>query len=63
LILSTNNLRLQSVKAMSVYLEEDLRFEMPELNSFNIHLVEECLKCGKKKTELSQLFKLLSNGK
>jgi hypothetical protein len=63
LILFTNNLRLQSVKAMSEYLEEDLRFEMPALTSFNVHIVEKCLAFGRKKTELTQLLKLLSNEK
>jgi hypothetical protein len=63
LILQTNNLRLQSVKAMNEYLEENLRFEMSALTSFNINIVEECIKFGRKKTELSQLLKLLSNGK
>jgi hypothetical protein len=60
LILCANNLRLQSVKAMSEYLEEDLRFEMSALASFNIDIVEECLAFGRKKMELTQLFKLLS---
>ncbi|MDR0733275.1 MAG: hypothetical protein LBF08_04350 [Dysgonamonadaceae bacterium] len=63
LILCTGNLRLQSVKAMSEYLEEDLRFEMSALTSFNVHIVEECLAFGRKKTELTQLIKLLSNEK
>ena len=60
LILCTNNLRLQSVKAMRTYLEEDLRFEMSALKSFHVNIVEECLKYGRKKTELTQLLKLLS---
>ena len=60
LILNTNNLRLQSVKAMRTYLEEDLRFEMSALKSFHVNIVEECLKYGRKKTELTQLLKLLS---
>ena len=63
LILSTNNLRLQSVKAMNEYLEEDLRFEMSYLNSFNVNIIEECLNFGRKKTELAQLLKLLSYAK
>jgi len=63
LILSTNNLRLQSAKAMRAYLEADLRFEMSKLTSFDGHIVEECIKFGKKKMELTQLLKLLSNGK
>jgi len=60
LILTTNHLRLQSVKAMREYLEEDLRFETSALTAFNADIVEECLKFGKKKTELMQLLKLLS---
>jgi uncharacterized protein YifN (PemK superfamily) len=63
LILQTSNLRLQSVKAMNEYLEDNLRFEMSALTSFNVHIVEECIKYGRKKTELSQLLKLLSNEK
>ena len=63
LILYTNHLRLQSVKAMNEYLEEDLRFETSALNSFRLDIVEECRKYGRKKTELTQLLKLLSNGK
>ena len=63
LILYTNNLRLQSVRAMSEYLEDDLRFEMSALTSFNVRIVEECVEYGRKKTELSRLLKLLSNEK
>jgi hypothetical protein len=63
LIVATPNLRLQSVKAMQIYLEEDLRFEMSALSSFNINMVEGCLEFGRKKTELMQLLKLLSYGK
>ena len=63
MIATTPNLRLQSVKAINEYLEENLRFEMSALDSFNINIVEECLKYGRKKTELIQLLKLLLNGK
>jgi hypothetical protein len=62
-IVTTQNIRIQSVKAMNEYLEEDLRFEMSALTSFNIDIIEECLEFGKKKTELTQLLKLLSYGK
>ena len=62
-IATTPNLRLQSVKAMREYLEEDLRFEMSALSSFNSDIVEECIEYGKKITELTQLLKLLQNGK
>ena len=60
MIVATPNLRLQSVKAMHEYLENDLRFEMSALSSFNTDIIENCIKFGKKKTELTQLLKLLS---
>jgi predicted transcriptional regulator of viral defense system len=62
-IMTTQNIRIQSVKAMREYLEEDLRFDMPALASFNPDIVGECLECGRKKMELTQLFNLLSYGK
>jgi hypothetical protein len=62
-IVTTPNLRIQSVKAMQAYLEDDLRIEISALSSFNSEIVEECIEFGKKKTELTQLLKLLQNGK
>ncbi|MDR3244927.1 MAG: hypothetical protein LBT50_00660 [Prevotellaceae bacterium] len=62
-IILTPHIRIQSVMAMHEYLEEDLRFEMSVLNSFNVDIVAECIEFGKKKTELTQLLKLLQNGK
>ena len=61
-IVATKNLKIQSVKAMRVYLEEDLRFDMSALTLFNVHIVEKCLELGRKRTELTQLLKLLKNG-
>ncbi|MDR3238062.1 MAG: hypothetical protein LBT84_06130 [Spirochaetia bacterium] len=62
-IVTTQNIRIQSVKAMHEYLEEDLRFDMSVLSSFNSDIVKECIEFGKKKTELTQLLKSLQNGK
>ena len=62
-IVTSKNLKIQSVKAMREYLEEDLRFEMSALPLFNVHIVEKCLEFGRKRTELTQLLKLLENGK
>jgi len=59
-IFASKNLKIQSVKAMREYLEEDLRFDMSALSSFNVHIVEKCLELGRKRTELTQLLKLLS---
>jgi predicted transcriptional regulator of viral defense system len=62
-IVVSRNIRIQSVKAMHEYLEEDLRFEMTALDSFNTEIIKECIKFGKKKMELTQLLKLLQNGR
>ena len=62
-IIASQNLRKQSVKAMCEYLEEDLRFDMQALTSFNVAVIRDCLEFGRKKTELTQLLKLLQHGK
>jgi len=62
-IIISQNIRIQSVKAMREYLEEDLRFEMSALTSFDTGIIRECLEFSKKKMELTQLLKLLKNGK
>ena len=62
-IIASKNLKIQSVKAMHEYLEEDLRFEMSALASFDVDIVKKCFEFGIKKTELNQLLKLLQNGK
>jgi hypothetical protein len=63
MISTTQNIKIQSVKSMRVYLDEDLRFEMSALQSFNVEIIEECIEFGRKKMELTQLLKLLQNGK
>ena len=62
-IIASKNLKIQSVKAMREYLEEDLRFEMSSLTSFDVNIITKCLNFGRKKTELTQLLKLLQNGR
>jgi hypothetical protein len=44
---------------MNENLEEDLRFEMSALSLFNVDIIAEYIEVGKKKTELTQLLKLL----
>lgn len=61
LIVSSAHLRLQSAKAMKVYLEEDLRFEMDALKSFSVERIEECIRFSKKKMELKHLICLIKN--
>lgn len=59
MILSTRNFRIQSVKAMQIYLEEDLRIDLSVIKTFNTDTIKSCIETGTKKTELTQLLKLL----
>ena len=59
-IIASQNTRIQSVKAMREYLEEDLRFDMSALTSFDANIIKKCIEFGRKKTELTQLLKLSS---
>ena len=54
-ILATPNLRLQSVKAMQIYLEEDLRVDFSGIQNINTEIIKQCLEIGKKKMELKML--------
>ncbi len=58
-IVTTSRLRIQSVKAMQAYIEEDLRIDFSDIENFNIEIIRQCVESGRKKTELSQLYKLL----
>lgn len=61
LIVSSAHLRLQSAKAMKVYLEENLRFEVDALKTFSVERIEECVRFSKKKMELKHLICLIKN--
>ena len=56
-ILATPNLRLQSVKAMRVYLEENLRIDFSVLQSVDTEIIKQCAEMGRKKGELELLLK------
>ena len=57
MIIATPNLRLQSVKAMQNYLEEDLRIDFDVVKEFDKNIVIQCIEVGKKKIELLNLLK------
>ena len=57
LILATPNLRLQSVKAMQIYLEEDLRIDFDVLKNLDIEIIRQCIETGRKKEKLKLLLK------
>jgi predicted transcriptional regulator of viral defense system len=59
MILSTRNFRIQSIKAMQVFLEEDLRIDLSVIKAYNTDIIKSCIETGIKKTELTQLLKLL----
>ena len=59
MIMATSGLRLQSVKAMQIYLEEDLRIDFSSVAAFDTKIIRQCIDVGRKKTELTQLYKLL----
>jgi|SRR5690554_1123452 len=59
MITTTPQLRIQSEKALLVYLEEDLRFDMSALDDMDTDIIKGCVKAGKKKTMLKLLLNLL----
>ena len=61
LIVLSSGLRLQSSKAVKIYLEENLRIDLFENRSWNTEIISQCMEVGKKKIALSQLLKLLKN--
>jgi len=60
LIISTKGLKIQSMKSMQIYLEEDLRMDISAVQNFNKEIIGQCnSKSNKKKTELTQLLKVI----
>ena len=59
IIVATPRLRMQSVKAIQIYLEEDMRIDFSAIDHINIEIIKQCIASGTKKTELTQLYKLL----
>jgi predicted transcriptional regulator of viral defense system len=59
MIVATPNLRLQSVRTVQAYLEEDLRIDFSAIEAFDTGIVRQCLETGTKKTEFTYLLKFL----
>ncbi len=59
LILHDTYLPQQSVKGLWRYLEEDIRFDMDELATFDVSIIEACAKSGRKENILNNLIKIL----
>lgn len=61
LIISTSYLKIQSVKAMQKYLQEDLRIEPKIINDLDLDIVYQAIPFSKKKKELQFLAQLITN--
>lgn len=48
-----------SVVALRRYLEDDIRFDMDELACFDTEIIRECAECGRKKSTLNNLIKII----
>lgn len=59
LILHDTYLPQQSVKGLWQYLEEDIRFDVDELATFDVSIIEACAKSGRKENILNNLIKIL----
>ncbi len=59
MIVTTRNLRLQSVGAMRAYIKEDLRIDLSVFGTYDTSIIRQCIATGKKKVALTQLLKLL----
>ncbi|MDR0762968.1 MAG: hypothetical protein LBF01_00530 [Bacteroidales bacterium] len=59
LIVTRPYLRIQSGKAMREFLEEDMRIDFDAVERWNLDIIEQCAKYGKKKRELSLLLNYL----
>lgn len=59
LILATPNLRLQSLKAVQKYLEDDLRIDFSMVQDIDFDIIRQCVQLGRKKMELGLLEKFL----
>lgn len=58
-LLFTKKLSISSQNAMHQYIEEDLRIEFRELESFNLDIITECMQCNYKGKLLELLYKVI----
>jgi hypothetical protein len=59
MIAITSRLKIRSLKALKIYLEDDLRFDISALKNMNINIIKQCIETGKKKEILNLLSKLI----
>ena len=61
MILSARNFRIQSAKAMQLFLEEDMRIDLSSIEKFDTNIIRNCIEVGIKKNELSNLLKVIES--
>lgn len=61
LMVYTPHLNLRYIISIREYLEEDIRFEMEELQNFDLDIIRECAEVSRKKTMLNQLIKFIEH--
>jgi len=61
-IVFTANLRIQSLKAMAQFLEEDLRVDVSDMNDIDWDIFEKVKETGVKRREISLLQEYVKNG-
>ncbi|OFY39202.1 MAG: hypothetical protein A2X18_04060 [Bacteroidetes bacterium GWF2_40_14] len=59
LIAYTPEVRPRFLKALQLYLKEDIRLDMDAFYKMDIEIIKECAQVGKKKNEFNNLLKLL----
>lgn len=59
LMVYTANLNLKTQASVREYLEEDIRFDMDELQGLDLGILEECAAVSRKKNMLNQLINLI----
>ena len=59
MIIQTAGLRLQSLKALQIYLVEDMRIDLSVIEHYDLEIIKQCILVGKKKRELTLLYNLL----
>jgi len=62
LLMLTNDLRIQSARAIREYLEGFLRIDMERIADFDTDTITECINAGRKKTTLVRLLEAIKNG-
>lgn len=59
MITYTSNLRPRFIKAMEIYLEEDLRLDMEQLQHFDTEILRAIAKVSKKRDDINNLIKII----